>query len=34
MTRFNNILTESANGVKTITLNRPDKRNAHEPGAD
>ncbi len=31
MTRFNNILTESANGVKTITLNRPDKRNAMSP---
>jgi methylglutaconyl-CoA hydratase len=28
MTRFHNIVTESANGVKTITLNRPDKRNA------
>jgi methylglutaconyl-CoA hydratase len=28
MTRFKHILTESANGVKTITLNRPDKRNA------
>jgi methylglutaconyl-CoA hydratase len=31
MTRFSNILTESANGVKTITLNRPDKRNAMSP---
>jgi methylglutaconyl-CoA hydratase len=31
MTRFNHILTESANGVKTITLNRPDKRNALSP---
>jgi methylglutaconyl-CoA hydratase len=31
MTRFNNIYTESANGVKTITLNRPDKRNAMSP---
>jgi methylglutaconyl-CoA hydratase len=31
MTRFNNIFTESANGVKTITLNRPDKRNAMSP---
>jgi methylglutaconyl-CoA hydratase len=31
MTRFNHILTESANGVKTITLNRPDKRNAMSP---
>lgn len=31
MTRFNQILTESANGVKTITLNRPDKRNALSP---
>ena len=25
---FKHILTESANGVKTITMNRPDKRNA------
>jgi len=31
MTRFNHIVTESANGVKTITLNRPDKRNALNP---
>ena len=31
MSRFSNILTESANGVKTITLNRPDKRNAMSP---
>lgn len=31
MTRFNHILTESAHGVKTITLNRPDKRNALSP---
>jgi methylglutaconyl-CoA hydratase len=31
MARFNNIVTESANGVKTITLNRPDKRNAMSP---
>jgi methylglutaconyl-CoA hydratase len=28
MTRFQHIVTQSANGVKTITLNRPDKRNA------
>ena len=28
MARFKHILTESANGVKTITMNRPDKRNA------
>ena len=28
MARFNHILTQSANGVKTITLNRPEKRNA------
>ena len=28
MTRFKHILTQSADGVKTITLNRPDKRNA------
>jgi methylglutaconyl-CoA hydratase len=31
MTRFNYIVTESVNGVKTITLNRPDKRNALSP---
>jgi methylglutaconyl-CoA hydratase len=31
MARFNHILTESAHGVKTITLNRPDKRNALSP---
>jgi len=31
MTRFNHIVTESANGVKTITLNRPEKRNALSP---
>ncbi len=28
MSRFRHILTKSANGVETITLNRPDKRNA------
>ena len=28
MARFNHILTESANGVMVITLNRPEKRNA------
>jgi methylglutaconyl-CoA hydratase len=28
MTQFLHIVTKSANGVKTITLNRPDKRNA------
>jgi methylglutaconyl-CoA hydratase len=28
MTRFKHIVTQSANGVKTITMNRPDKRNA------
>jgi methylglutaconyl-CoA hydratase len=28
MARFKHILTESANGVKTITMNRPEKRNA------
>jgi methylglutaconyl-CoA hydratase len=31
MNRFNYILTKSENGVKTITLNRPDKRNALSP---
>jgi methylglutaconyl-CoA hydratase len=31
MSRFNYILTKSINGVKTITLNRPDKRNALSP---
>ncbi len=31
MSRFNYILAESANGVMTITLNRPDKRNALTP---
>jgi len=28
MARFHHVVTESANGVKTITMNRPDKRNA------
>jgi methylglutaconyl-CoA hydratase len=31
MTSFNHIVTASANGVKTITLNRPEKRNALSP---
>ncbi|MGD0729938.1 MAG: enoyl-CoA hydratase-related protein [Terracidiphilus sp.] len=31
MSRFQHILTESRNGVKTITLNRPEKRNALSP---
>jgi len=31
MTHFNHVLTQSANGVKTITLNRPEKRNALSP---
>jgi methylglutaconyl-CoA hydratase len=31
MTNFENIVVRSANGVKTITLNRPDKRNALSP---
>jgi methylglutaconyl-CoA hydratase len=28
MSRFRHILTQSSNGVKTITMNRPEKRNA------
>lgn len=32
MARFEHILVESSNGIKTITLNRPDKRNALTPG--
>ena len=31
MARFVHILTQSANGVRTITLNRPEKRNALSP---
>ena len=31
MTRFQHILADSANGVRTLTLNRPDKRNALNP---
>jgi methylglutaconyl-CoA hydratase len=31
MTRYDHITVQSANGVKTITLNRPDKRNALSP---
>jgi len=31
MARFDHILTQSANGVKTITLNRPEKCNALSP---
>jgi enoyl-CoA hydratase/carnithine racemase len=31
MARFQSILIQSANGVKTITLNRPEKRNALSP---
>ena len=30
-TRFEHILAHTANGVKTITLNRPEKRNALSP---
>jgi methylglutaconyl-CoA hydratase len=32
MSRFKYILVESAKGVKTITLNRPEERNALSPG--
>ncbi len=28
MTQFHHVITKSSNGVKTITMNRPDKRNA------
>ena len=31
MTHFKNILAETANGVRTLTLNRPEKRNALRP---
>jgi methylglutaconyl-CoA hydratase len=31
MARFNSIITQSANRVKTLTLNRPEKRNALSP---
>ncbi len=31
MTHFKHILSESSNGVRTLTLNRPDKRNALSP---
>jgi len=31
MARFHHVLIESADGVKTITLNRPEKRNALSP---
>jgi methylglutaconyl-CoA hydratase len=31
MSRFNHVATDSKNGVKTITMNRPEKRNALSP---
>ena len=31
MSRFRYILVESSQGVKTITLNRPEKRNSLSP---
>lgn len=31
MSRFNYIIAQSSNGIRTITLNRPDKRNALSP---
>jgi methylglutaconyl-CoA hydratase len=31
MARFNHVVIQSANGVKTITMNRPEKRNALSP---
>jgi trans-feruloyl-CoA hydratase/vanillin synthase len=31
---YKNILVETADGITTVTLNRPDKRNAMSPALD